>query len=68
LNDVAVVRYFGSGSKLVLGSDIETLCIESFTLCQLISSVTFDSSSKLKRIEGKAFDCCSSLQSIYLVV
>jgi hypothetical protein len=43
---------------------VEVICESCFEMCQGLSSVRFESGSKLARIESKAFANCSSLSSI----
>jgi hypothetical protein len=60
----SVVRYFGSDSDVTLNREIEILSPNSFSRCNSISSLSFESGSKLTRIEARALSCCSSLKSI----
>jgi hypothetical protein len=59
-----VVRYFGSDADIVLNRDIEVLGTKSFSNSKSIASLTFESGSKLARIEPMTFRGCSSLESI----
>jgi hypothetical protein len=51
----SVVRYFGISSAVVIESRIEVLCERCFFSCESLTSVTFQSNSKLQRIEEFAF-------------
>jgi hypothetical protein len=63
---LTVVRYFGYERNVRLPRDIEIVGSGCFSHCKWISSLTFESESKLRRIEGGAVCRCSSLQSIVL--
>jgi hypothetical protein len=64
LTGVRVIRYFGFDESVTLSRDIEVICEGCFSGCSSISSFTFESDSKLIRIEAEAFSWCSSLRSI----
>jgi hypothetical protein len=51
----SVVRYFGRSSSVVIESRITILCESCFSACMSLTSVTFESNSKLQRIEESAF-------------
>jgi uncharacterized radical SAM superfamily Fe-S cluster-containing enzyme len=51
----SVVRYLGRSSAIVIESRIEILCESCFFKCESLTSVTFESNSKLHRIEESAF-------------
>jgi hypothetical protein len=58
IEDIAggsVIRYFGRSSAIVIESRIEILCESCFSNCRSLTSVTFESNSKLQRIEEYAF-------------
>jgi hypothetical protein len=61
---VTAVRYLGSDRNPTLGREIESLGHGCFSLCSWLSSLSFESGSKLRRIEARAFSDCSELQSI----
>jgi hypothetical protein len=49
------IRYFGSVSSLVIPQDVEIIGPGCFSSCELLSSISFESNSQLKRIESQAF-------------
>jgi hypothetical protein len=61
-----VIRYFGFDPNLTLRRDIEVLGSGSFSQCDSLSPLAFESGSKLRRIEAFAFHQCSSLKSIFI--
>jgi hypothetical protein len=61
--EVQIVRYFGSGSKVTIPCEIETLGSFSFSSCP-ISAIQFAQTSKLSLIECESFSFCHELQSI----
>jgi hypothetical protein len=61
---VTVVRYFGTDSNLTLNCEIEILGPGCFRTCAWIQSFAFESGSKLRRIEARAFADCEQLESI----
>jgi hypothetical protein len=64
LEGVRIVRYFGSGSEVVtIANEIEILSSSSFAFA-LISTIRFESMSKLSLIEDETFYFCDQLQSI----
>jgi hypothetical protein len=64
LEGVRIVRYFGSGSEVVtIPNETETLGYCSFASCP-ISTIRFESMSRLSWIESQTFYRCEQLQSI----
>jgi hypothetical protein len=63
---VSVIRYFGSDSTVTLSNHIEILGQSSFDSCHSVCSLTFESGSRLTRIEANAFDNYYSVRSICL--
>jgi hypothetical protein len=61
--DHRLIRNFSSSSNIIICSDIEILGSSCFESCQSLSSSSFESTSRLNRIESSAF-FNSSLQSI----
>jgi hypothetical protein len=53
-----VVRYFGSGSELVISDEIEEIGERCFRSCQTICFVRFGSMSRLSSIGASAFANC----------
>jgi hypothetical protein len=51
----SLVRYLGSSSEIVIKSRIEILCESCFSHCESLTSIIFESNSKLHRIEESAF-------------
>jgi hypothetical protein len=45
---------------------VKTLCEQCFSHCRSLSAVTFESGSRLSRIESYAFEYCTRLASICL--
>jgi hypothetical protein len=66
LNPVSLIQYFGIDSTITLNRDISMICARCFYRNALLSSLTFESDSKLTRIEGEAFWDCQSLKSILI--
>jgi hypothetical protein len=60
-----LIRNFSVSSKIEIPRTIEILCSLCFSECKLLSSISFESNSGLKRIESFAFSS-SSLQSIVI--
>jgi serine/threonine protein kinase len=50
-----LIRYFGSSSTILIPRNVEILCSSCFSYCQSLSSISFESDSKLERIEVSAF-------------
>jgi hypothetical protein len=63
---ICVIRYFGTDSTVILSRDIEILGPSSFQCCKSLSSLKFESGSKLRRIGAHALRGCASLGSICL--
>jgi hypothetical protein len=63
-NRVSILRYFGSESDPTLDAAIQILGAASFGRCESLSSLMFESGSRLKEIDAWAFAGCSSLQTI----
>jgi hypothetical protein len=61
---ISAVRYIEYRPTVMLPRNIEVLCAECFSCCRSLLSFTFESRSRLTRIEVKAFHDCSSLESI----
>jgi hypothetical protein len=60
-----IYRYFGACSSVLIPSSIVVLGRESFSWCESLTSVIFESGSRLERIEGRAFHR-SGLRSIVI--
>jgi hypothetical protein len=58
-----LIRNFSSSSTIIISSDIEILGSSCFSSCKSLSSISFESNSRLNRIESNAFSS-SSLKSI----
>jgi hypothetical protein len=58
-----LIRNFSSSSNIIISSDIEILGSSCFSSCESLSSISFESNSRLIRIESSAFSY-SSLESI----
>jgi hypothetical protein len=58
-----IVRYFGDETEVTIPRDIETLGSSSFSCCD-ISTIRFESMSKLSLIDRNTFSFCQYLQSI----
>jgi hypothetical protein len=52
--------------SICLPASVESLGERSFMCCESLSSLTFESGSKLNRIERLAFDRCFKLKSIVI--
>jgi hypothetical protein len=63
--DHRLIRNFSSSSDVEIASNIEILGCSCFSSCTLLSSISFESNSRLTRIESNAFSD-SSLQSIVI--
>jgi hypothetical protein len=63
--DHQLLRNFGNSSNLQIPSDIEILESDCFASCEMLSLITFESNSRLKRIKSDAFSF-SSLESIVI--
>jgi hypothetical protein len=63
--DHRLIRNFSSLSCVTILSDIEIFGSNCFSFCKSLSSISFESNSRLTRIESKAFRR-SSLQSIVI--
>jgi hypothetical protein len=61
---VTAVRYFVTDRNPVLSCRIENLGLGRFCGRSLISSLSFECGSKLRRIEAEALSYCSGLKSI----
>jgi hypothetical protein len=60
--DHKLIQNFSESSEIEIGRHIEILGSYCFSSCKSLSSITFESNSRLTRIESKAFSF-SSLQS-----
>jgi hypothetical protein len=58
-----IYRYFGLCRSIVIPSSVVVLGEWSFSWCKSLESVTFESGSRLERIEESAF-YCTGLKSI----
>jgi predicted transcriptional regulator len=58
-----LIRNFSNSSNIEIPRTIEILCSSCFSKCKSLSSISFESNSRLKRIESSAFSE-SSLESI----
>jgi hypothetical protein len=65
-NGSSIVRYFGSDKSVQIARGVEILSENCFSHCVSFSALTFESDSKLHRIDSHAFYACSSLQSIQI--
>jgi hypothetical protein len=68
IEDIAgrsIVRYYGQSNAVVIESRIENLCESCFSNCRSLASITFESNSKLQRIEEYAF-AESGLKTIHI--
>jgi hypothetical protein len=63
---ISVIRYFGTDSTLRLSRGIQILSTGCFYGCTFLRSLSFESESKLTRIEAHAFSNCFTLESILL--
>jgi hypothetical protein len=63
--DHKLIRNFSSSPSIIIPGDIEILWSSCFSWCGSIKSVSFESNSRLTRIESEAFSD-SSLQSIII--
>jgi predicted metal-binding protein len=61
-----LIRNFSESSEVEIGRNIEILASNCFSRCKSLSSITFESNSRLTRIESEAFSF-SSLQSIVIL-
>jgi hypothetical protein len=66
LDDIKMIRYFGSSSEVMIGDEIEEIGTGCFADCDSISRVALGSSSKVSLIGARAFEWCFKLQSISL--
>jgi hypothetical protein len=57
-------RYFGSSRSVTDECNIEILSKSCFPYCTFLSELAFESDSRLRRIEVRAFSKCSSLRMI----
>jgi hypothetical protein len=60
-----LIRYFGMDVSVHIDSSVEVIYESCFDSCNSLASVTFDSNSRLSRLESGAFRE-SGLQSIHL--
>jgi hypothetical protein len=60
----SIIRYFGIDCYLTIKSDIETVCTGSFSHCKSIRGLIFESPSRVRNVESRAFEKCWSLESI----
>jgi hypothetical protein len=58
------ISSFGSSPEVVIPSSIETIGIRCFRERDFISTIIFESPSRVHRIEEEAFHFCSGLRSI----
>jgi hypothetical protein len=65
IDGISVIRYFGSNRHVTIDCDVEVLSVGCFSYLNT-ASLTFESGSRLTRIESKALYLCMSLQSICL--
>jgi hypothetical protein len=63
---LSVIRYLGSSVTVTLSRNIEILGPGCFCSCDWLNSLTFESQSKLTRIESNALRACSSLKSLLI--
>jgi hypothetical protein len=63
--DHKLIRNFSKSSNIEIGRNIEILGSQCFSYCESLSSISFESTSRLIRIESKAF-YNSSLESIVI--
>jgi hypothetical protein len=62
--DQAVFSGYAILRAICIPSSVEKICEYCFNGCNSLSTITFESDSKLSCIEGSAFSNCSSLSSI----
>jgi hypothetical protein len=60
----SLIRYFGRDSHVQIGSDIERICVGSFSKCKQLRELEFESPSRVRSIECRAFEKCPMLESI----
>jgi hypothetical protein len=51
----SMIRNLSDAATLVTSASIEVICESCFSFCGRLQSVTFESRSKLQRIEARAF-------------
>jgi hypothetical protein len=69
--DHKLIHDFSSSSSVTIPSDIEILGSKWFSSCPLLTKISFESNSRLTRIESEAFDrldCCITVPSAVLFV
>jgi hypothetical protein len=62
----SLVRYFGEDESVTISREIEIVCVGSFSFCDQIRKIDFESPSKVRVIESRAFEHCLKLESISL--
>jgi hypothetical protein len=60
----SLIRYFGRDSEVKIRCDIERICVGSFSQCKQLRKLEFELPSRVRSIEGQAFERCSMLESI----
>jgi hypothetical protein len=60
----SLIRYFGRDSEVKIGCAIERICVGSFSKCKHLRELEFESPSRVRSIEGQAFEECRMLESI----
>jgi hypothetical protein len=63
--DMALIRYFGSSSRVYIWNEIQILGESCFCYCKELVSITFADETRLTRIEKSCFSNCS-LKSIVI--
>jgi hypothetical protein len=64
--DLEAFSSCSSLQSICIPATVETIGQNCFSNCTSLSSITFESDSRLNRIEMNAFRGCSSLQSIFI--
>jgi hypothetical protein len=63
-SNTKLIRYFGTESNIFIPRHVQILCSSCFSSCKLLSSISFETHSKLTRIEARV--CWNT--NIFLVV
>jgi hypothetical protein len=60
----SIIRYFGRAAEVRISCEVETIGVGSFSFCDLIRQLDFESPSKVQWIGDRAFEKCTKLRSI----
>jgi hypothetical protein len=60
----SAILYFGKDPNLTLNRNVEILCTKCFQSCALLTSLSFQSGSRLRRIEASIFSRSAELRSL----